>query len=120
LLEHIKQNSIEKEIYIIAVNCVEDHIHILLSLGSEQTISKVAMLIKGESSFWVNKNKLLSTKFEWQDEFIAISVSKSIENRVIEYIKNQEEHHQKFDFQKEYDIFLKINGIEKVWLKPND
>src|ERR1700712_712920 len=77
LLAHIKANSKLKNIFIDTLNCVEDHIHLLISLGTEQTISKVAMLIKGESSFWVNKQKLLNQKFEWQDEYIALSVSES-------------------------------------------
>ncbi len=45
LLQHIKENSVKKGIFIDTLNCVEDHIHLLVSLGSEQTISKTAMLI---------------------------------------------------------------------------
>ena len=56
------------------------------------------MLIKGESSFWVNRSDLSNTKFEWQDEFIAVSVSESVLPKVREYIKNQEEHHKIEDF----------------------
>ena len=74
LLKHIKENSIKKEIYITTLNCVSDHIHLLVSLGKEQTIAKIAMLIKGESSYWINKEKLSKFKFEWQEEYIAISV----------------------------------------------
>ncbi len=62
LLAHIKANSKLKEIFIDTLDCVEDHIHLLISLGTEQTISKVAMLIKGESSFWVNKQKINQSK----------------------------------------------------------
>lgn len=64
LLNHIKENARNKEIFIDTINCVSDHIHILLSLGRDQTISKVAMLLKGESSNWVNKIKLIKEKFE--------------------------------------------------------
>src|SRR3954462_888613 len=77
LLQHIKDNSINKRILIDTLNCVSDHIHLLISLGTDQTIAKTAMLIKGESSFWVNKQNLLKNKFEWQDEYIALSVSYS-------------------------------------------
>jgi hypothetical protein len=65
------------------------------------------MLIKGESSNWVNKNKLLNGKFEWQDEYIAISVSESLVEKVVDYIKNQEEHHRVKSFEEEYNLFLK-------------
>ncbi|MCH9029096.1 MAG: IS200/IS605 family transposase [Bacteroidetes bacterium] len=114
LLKHIKENSIKKNIYIDFMNCVNDHIHLLISLNSEQSISKVTQLIKGESSHWVNKNNLISNKFEWQDEYIAVSIGNSQVNRVRDYIKNQEEHHRKKTFQEEYDEFIKKYGFEIV------
>ena len=113
LLAHIKTNSKLKNIFIDTLNCVEDHIHLLISLGTEQTISKVAMLLKGESSFWVNKQKIIDIKFEWQDEYIALSVSDSAIDKVRQYILNQEEHHKKSTFMQEYDSFLKLHGFNK-------
>jgi len=107
LLDHIKSNSKEKEIWMDSINCVSDHIHILVSLKADQSISKTVMLLKGESSFWVNKNKLTKTKFEWQDEYIAVSVSESNADKVRNYIQNQEEHHSKKSFSEEYDDFMK-------------
>ena len=107
MLEHIKENSLKKEIFIDSMNCVNDHIHLLIFLGREQSISKLVMLIKGESSNWVNKNKLLKGKFEWQDEYIAVSVSESVVNNVREYIKNQEDHHRTKSFKEEYNLFIK-------------
>jgi putative transposase len=107
LIDHIKSNSKIKEIWIDSINCISDHIHILVSLKSDQSISKTVMLIKGESSFWVNNNKLTRTKFEWQDEYFAISVSESIVGKVRSYIRNQEEHHHKKSFSEEYDDLMK-------------
>ena len=86
---------------------MSDHIHLLISLGREQSISTVVMLIKGESSHWVNKEKLLKCKFEWQDEYIAISVSESLVEKVFDYIKNQDEHHKVKSFEEEYNLFVK-------------
>ncbi len=114
LLKHIKENSIKKNIYIDFMNCVNDHIHLLISLNSEQSISKVTQLIKGESSHWINKNNLIPNKFEWQDEYIAVSIGHSQVHRVRDYIKNQEEHHRKKTFQEEYDEFIKKYGFEIV------
>ncbi|GAG79841.1 unnamed protein product [marine sediment metagenome] len=53
-----------------------------------------AMFIK-KSSFWINKNKIIKIKFDWADEYFAVSVCESDVNNVREYIKNQEEHHKK-------------------------
>lgn len=111
LLSHIKENSIKKGIYIDCLNCVKDHIHLLVSLGNEQTISKVAMLIKGESSFWVNQQKIVRNKFEWQDDYIALSVSESGMAKVRQYIANQEVHHKVKTFAEEYEEFLKVHGF---------
>jgi putative transposase len=63
-------------------------------------------LIKGESAFWINKEALTTQKFEWQDEYFAVSVSESVVNKVREYIKNQEKHHKYKTFQQEYDEFI--------------
>jgi len=114
LLKHIKENSIEKNIYIDFMNCVSDHIHLLISLNSEQTVSKVTQLIKGESSHWINKSNLIHTKFEWQDEYIAVSIGHSQVNRVRDYIKSQEEHHRKKTFKEEYDEFIDKYGFEII------
>ncbi len=117
LLAHIKENSIKKEIFIDTYNCVSDHIHLLVSLGTEQTISKIAMLIKGESSFWVNRQKIIKNNFEWQDEYIALSVSYSAINKVRAYILNQEEHHKKKTFLDEYSEFLTAHNFETILAK---
>lgn len=72
------------------------------------------MLLKGESSYWINKNKLSPTKFEWQDEYFAVSVSESNLHRVRNYIKNQEVHHCKKSFEFEYNEFIsKFNFDEE-------
>ncbi len=84
-----------------------------MSLGSDQSIAKVIGLIKGESSNWVNKQEFSNTKFEWQDEYIAISVSPSVVDKVRVYIFNQEEHHKKKTFADEYDEFIKASGVLK-------
>lgn len=88
------------------MNCVEEHIHVLISLGASQSVSKVAQLIKGESSHWVNSEALLRGRFEWQDEYIAISVSESDVQKVRNYILNQEEHHRRKTFMEEYSDFM--------------
>ena len=106
IFDHILANAKSKGIFISEINGYVDHIHCLLSLGSEQTISKVMQLIKGESSFWINKTGLIKQKFEWQDEYFTVSVSESEVEKVRDYITRQEDHHKKSSFQEEYDEFI--------------
>lgn len=67
--------------------------------------------IKGESSFWANnKTTLFDRKFEWADEYYAVSVSESQLPKVRNYIYNQEEHHRKITFEEEYEAFIRKHG----------
>ena len=111
--QHIIQNSKEKSIFIDFINGYSDHCHCLVSLGVDQTIQQIMQLIKGESSFWINKQQLTKQKFEWQDEYFAVSVSESMIDKVRDYIKNQEVHHHKKTFQEEYDEFISKYGFER-------
>lgn len=106
IFKHIKENGNLKKIHIDFVNGYSEHVHCLVSLNQKQTIAEVAQLMKGESSHWINKHNLTQEKFEWQDEYFAVSISESDVNRVREYIKNQERHHSKKTFAQEYDEFI--------------
>lgn len=110
--EHIIENCKEKSIYLQAINGYADHLHCLISLGRDQNITKVVQLIKGESSFWINKHHLTKTQFMWQDDYFAVSVSESIMPKVVTYIKNQELHHSKKSFEDEVKEFEKIYGFQ--------
>jgi putative transposase len=111
LFTHIKQNAIGKKIYIDTIGGHCDHVHCLLSLGADQCIAKVMQLIKGEASYWANKENLLKHKLYWADDYFAVSVSESMINKVRNYIINQEEHHKKKSFSDEYEDFLRSYGF---------
>jgi len=110
VVDHIFKNAKTKEIIIHSLNGHLDHIHCLVSLNKDMTLSKTMQLIKGESSFWINKNKLTTEKFSWQDDYWAVSVSESHVERVSNYIKNQEEHHAKKSFENEIKLMSNKYG----------
>jgi len=114
IIGHIRENAREKDIYVDFINAHKEHIHCLISLNPDQAISKVMQLIKGESSYWINKNKIIKTRFEWADEYFAVSISESDVNKVREYIKNQEEHHRKKTWQEEYTEFMEKYGFIRM------
>ena len=112
IFNHIKDYSREKKIFIDRINGSSEHVHCLISWGSNQNISKVINLLKGESSHWINSHKLIRGKFEWQDEYFAVLISESVVDKVRKYIDNQEEHHRKISFKEEYDEFIKKYRFE--------
>jgi len=83
-------------------------------LGSNQTVSEIMQKIKGESSFWINKNKLTRLKFEWQDDFYSVSIGMSQLDNLRKYIRNQDQHHQKVSFQEELDLLIVEYKLQKM------
>ena len=113
LINHILENAHSKGIYIDSINGMAEHLHLLISLPSSQTISKIVQLIKGESSNWINKNKMTAQNFQWQENYFAVSVSESIVHKVRDYIKNQESHHQRLSYSVEYNEFISKYNFDK-------
>ncbi|MES1218630.1 MAG: IS200/IS605 family transposase [Bacteroidota bacterium] len=112
IFKHISDNAKTKGIFIDTLNGVEDHIHLLLGLNADMSLAKTIQLIKGESSYWINKQSFLKNRFEWADEYYAVSVSESLLQKVRDYINNQEEHHRKRTFTEECDEFLRKYNIK--------
>ena len=113
IFNHIRDNAKSKNIYIDFINGHTDHVHILVSLGPKQTTSEVAQLIKGESSHWINQNKLTRQKFQWQSHYWAMSIGLTEVDRIRNYIKGQEEHHRKKTFNEEVNEFIEKYGLER-------
>jgi len=103
--------SIKKQ-KLIAINGVSDHVHILVGLRPEMSISDLMRDIKSNSSGFINDRKWLKIKFHWQEGFGAFSYSRSQLSAVINYIRNQEKHHKKKTFREEYIDFLKKFDVD--------
>ena len=106
VFEHIKDKARLEGYHIDAINGVADHVHCLMSLPPRFSISEVVNKLKGESSHWINAEKLTKTHFAWQGGFGAFSVSESDIGRVREYIAKQEQHHAKQSYAEEVQEFL--------------
>lgn len=78
---------------LLAINGVADHIHLLVGFRPGQSISDFMQDVKGSSSKWINSRNFLRGRFEWQSGYGAFSYSKSDIKKLIQYIRNQEEHH---------------------------
>jgi putative transposase len=86
-----------------------DHVHILFSLPQTMSLAKAVQILKANSSKWMNER---GRQFAWQEGYSAFSVSVSNTPIVAKYIREQEQHHRKMSFEKEYKILLEKHGME--------
>jgi putative transposase len=95
----------------IEIGGAEDHCHALIMLPAPMPLSKAVQTMKGCSSKWLNDTGAAGANFAWQEGYGAFSVSASQTEGVVEYIKNQPEHHKKRNCEEEFLEFLKRYGI---------
>jgi putative transposase len=113
VFQHMRENAREKEIFLDFINGYREHVHALVSLGTEQTIAQIVKLMKGESSHWINKNGVIRQKFAWQHEYFAVGVSESLLDKTRDYIRDQEAHHSRKGFDEEFDLMLTKYGFQR-------
>ncbi|WP_312763467.1 IS200/IS605 family transposase [Epilithonimonas sp.] len=97
---------------LLSIKGMSDHLHILIGLRPNQALSELVNQIKSNSSKWINEKRFCNVRFEWQKGYGAFSYGKSQVTDVINYINNQEVHHQKKSFKQEYLDFLNKFEIE--------
>ena len=90
----------------IQVGGVEDHVHLFFGLSRTRTIADVVETVKTSSSKWMKTKGTDLSDFHWQSGYGAFSVSQSDADSVVNYIRNQAQHHQKMTFQEEYRRLL--------------
>jgi putative transposase len=91
---------------------VEDHVHQLARFGRTLSLAEWVKELKRASNLWLKDQSRDYADFEWQAGYAAFSVSASNLEHVIEYIRNQEEHHRQRSFQDELRLLLKRHGME--------
>lgn len=96
----------------IIINGVEDHIHILCIMSKNIALAKLVEEIKRHSSRWIKTKNRHYVDFAWQGGYGGFSVSPPLYEKTKRYIENQEEHHKKMNFKKEYLLFLKEYGVD--------
>jgi putative transposase len=92
---------------LLAINNMPDHVHLLVGLAADLSVSDLAQDIKANSSRLVNRKGWVGGRFSWQEGFGAFSYSRSQIDAVIRYIQNQQRHHASQTFREEYIEFLR-------------
>jgi REP element-mobilizing transposase RayT len=99
---------------LMIINGVSNHVHLLIGLKPDMNLSDLIRDVKANSSRFINEKKWLQGKFEWQIGFGAFTLGQSQIDKVINYIKQQEIHHQTKTFKDEYiDLLNHYNVVYK-------
>ncbi len=112
LYQYITGIITNKNQKLMVINGMPDHLHILIGFKPDCILSDLIRDVKANASKWINENKFVMGKFEWQPGFGAFSVNQSQIKTVVHYIVNQEEHHKRKTFREEYIDFLKTYQID--------
>ena len=96
---------------MLAVNCMPDHIHLFVGFKPNVLISDFVKEIKVESNDFINQKNWTNGKFKWQEGYGVFSYSHSHIDNVVQYVMNQEVHHQQKTFKQEYLNMLQKSEI---------
>lgn len=91
---------------LLSIYAMSDHIHIFFGLRPSQSIADLMRDVKALSSKWINDQRFLAMRFEWQEGYGAFSYSREQISKVVTYIEGQELHHRKISFRDEFQQFL--------------
>ena len=98
--------------HLYQIGGVEDHIHIITHLHPSVALADLVKDIKLASSDYINNKKIFSNFNGWQDGYAAFTYSIEAKENLINYVKNQEEHHKTKTFVEELKELLKEHKIE--------
>lgn len=96
----------------LAMNGVSDHVHLLVKLRPDKSVSSVLRDLKANASGWMHEVFPDVQDFAWQRGYGAFTVSMSQVEKVTKYIANQEVHHAKNSFRDEFKALMVANQIE--------
>lgn len=112
LYKYIWGIIITKKCKLYRINGSTDHIHLLVDIHPSIALSKFVKDIKVSTSIWLKEQHEFKQFKGWSEGYGAFTISHSDKDSVIEYIKNQKEHHRKISYQDEYKSLLNEFGID--------
>ena len=95
----------------LRIGGMPDHVHILAILPPTISVAEFIQRLKRESSLAMGKDAILPDWRGWQDGYSAFTYSRHEEEKIVNYIKNQKEHHKKVSFMEEFKQWMQENGI---------
>jgi REP element-mobilizing transposase RayT len=112
LYEYMSGTFRSLKCHCILIGGMPDHIHVCTEIPPSINISDVMRNVKVSTTKWIKHNFSVGKDFEWQEGYGAFSVSASNKDVLLQYIKNQEQHHKGYDFREEFLLLLQKHGVQ--------
>ena len=100
-----------KKCVLFRINGMEDHIHILSDLHPSVALADYIKDIKVFSSKWMKESGYFPDFKGWGIKYCALTYSYRERDTIINYIRNQQEHHKKETFQDEIRRLFQEQGV---------
>jgi putative transposase len=112
LTAHMQKTAEEKGVRVLKANGGTEHIHVLLNLHPAQNLAQVLRQLRSESAEWLNATRIVAEPFEWEDDYVAYSVSPNVIRQVSDYIDRQDEYHLSKTYEEEMAIFASMQSAQ--------
>ena len=101
-----------KRCHLYRINSVDDHLHIVTSVHQSVALDDLVKDIKSGCSDFIKKAMIFQNFHGWQGKYVPFTYSIEPKDNLIEYVKNQEEHHKTKTFREELIDLLVEHQIE--------
>ncbi len=102
----------KKQCKLYRVNGVENHIHIFSDLHPSIALADYVKDIKVATSLWMKESGKFPIFKGWQEGYGAFTYNIREKEKLIQYVKNQKEHHKQESSKDEFKRLLIENGIQ--------
>ena len=102
----------KKKCHLYRINGMEDHLHIVCEVNPTIAVAVFVRELKSSSSNWMKESGQFPDFRGWAAGYGVFSYSTAERATIVNYVKNQEEHHRKVDFKEEFRKLLDEFGID--------
>ena len=101
-----------KDCHLYRINGVDDHLHIITDLHPSVALADLVKDIKLSSTKLIKEGNIFPNFGGWQDGYGGFTYHIDALDNLIEYVKNQEEHHRIKTYEDEFRELLKEHKIQ--------
>ncbi|HRY32976.1 MAG TPA: IS200/IS605 family transposase [Bacteroidales bacterium] len=101
----------KKKCHLYRINGTENHIHLLCEIHPSMAIADFMRELKVSTSLWLKQSRYFTAFEGWAEGYAVLTYAYRDKDMILNYIKNQQSHHQLISFEEEYKNLLEEAGV---------